>query len=277
MKKLLAILLSVCIMLSVSSCGLIQKIKGGSEPSGTTAESTTATEETAAETIAETEIQTEPATEAAKVDNTEDYAYVGDYVGVYYETSVDYTDGVGNHYNADFVIPELKMSSSDALEANDEIREECKKWIDESVEASKKKYSLICTEVSYEAWFNGRLLTLITTIKLDVNQIVYYMVYTFDVTTGEELDNEDIAEQVLKISEDELELKIKDAMLNYFVDNCNTTNKDDIYYEQLEQTISEDNIDDAEVYLDKSGNAYIHCVIYSIAGAGSYEHLIKLD
>lgn len=267
MKKLIAILLSICIMLSASSCGLIQKIS----------REATAPEETSAAATGEAEVDTEPATEATKAGSTENIADIDNYVGVCYETSVDYTDDVGNHYNADFVIPELKLSSDDALDANDEIKKKCTKWIDESIKASKEKYSLVCKEVSYDAWLNGRILTLVTTIKIDINQIINYMVYTFDVTTGEELENDDIAEQILKISEDEMNEKIKTTMLNYYVDNYRMTDKNDFYYEQLGQTINEDNIDDAEVYIDENGEAYIHCVIYSVAGAGSYEHLIKLD
>lgn len=265
MRKFFAVFLVVILMLTITSC----RFNFSGSTSTDISEVTTPTEpRSVMETQVETQAETQTETQAPKIGT------IDDYIGIYNQTTLDYTDGVGNHYTPSYTVPEIKLQSSDAIKVNDKIQSECMKLIDESVEYSKQKTSLICTGIEYDAWMNDNLVTLIVTIKNDWN-VTHYMVYTLDVLTGEELDNDDISEDVLRISDDELDTKIKDTMLDYFVTNTGG-DKNEFYYDQLEKTISDDNIDDAEVYFDENGNLFIHCTIYSIAGADKYEHLIEM-
>lgn len=270
MKKLIVFLLSVVIMLSTTSC---VSIGINRTPTDNTQPASTSETQTETKTEPQTETKTEAKTEPQTQPQTQKTGSADDYIGIYNSTNLDYTDGVGNRYTASYTVPELKLQSSDAAEINSEIQRSCMKLVDESVESSNNGTSLICLGIEYDAWMNNNDLTLLITMDNDWG-LISYLVYTVDVVTGEELDNDDIAE-MMNIDDDELEEQIQDTMLDYYV-NQYSGNSSDFYYQQLEKTISEDNVDEAEAYINKDGEIYIHCNIFSIAGAEEYEHLIPL-
>lgn len=51
---------------------------------------------------------------------------------------------------------------------------------------------------------------------------------------------------------------------------------EEFYLAQLENTVSDDNVQAAELYFDADGTPMLHCRIYLLAGASWYEYLIPL-
>lgn len=269
MKKIMVLALILLIVSTLSGCFFFKVVK---EDSNSLNSSTPSQTEGNAEAVTETQIETQPKTQP---ETQPQVGKVDSYVEVYKEENLNYTDSVGNSYSAKYRVPKIKLFGDDAEDANEDIQEECLPLIEESFNYAKDGVSLYCTSIDYEAWLNNKYLTVIVTIGNDWGQR-FYIVHTLDVLTGDEVDNDDFA-KLLNITENQLDIKIKDTMESYYTNNFKGMEKVDIYYTQLEKTTSGENVDDAEVYYGENGQLYLHCTIYSLAGADSYEHLLILN
>ncbi|MCQ4022742.1 MULTISPECIES: hypothetical protein [unclassified Ruminococcus] len=273
-KRIIALVAAAAVLIGAAGCCSIDvNFNGKSSSSDLSSEK-------------QTEINTQPKSEQPKaeepkaeaktnpdVQTSSDKLY--NYIDVYKSASVDYTDEVGNSYSSTYTVPEILLNSEDASEVNSEIQRECEKKIRDSENAEKNKSSLICLGIEYEAWLNGNILSLTISEKYD-GSYTHYLVYSFDVRTGEELDNDEFAVD-MGISENELDKRIKTAMTDFFKNEYSSMAGDSLYDLQLNKTLSEDNVDEAEVYYGENGVPYVWCCIYSLAGAEIYEHLLKLN
>lgn len=278
MKRLIAIFLALCLGVSLSSCSIsintVETKNTSSQTDSTSTDTTDATDTATSGTQAGNSVSAD--NNSTQSSSSQTASAEGEYVGVYKQTHLKYTDSVGNSYDAEFAVPELKIGGEDAQDANEEIREECMPHYNDSVEASENLTSLICLGINYEYWTNDNLLTLLVTLESSWGQN-QYLVYTFDLNTNEELDTDDIA-PLYNMTEMELESKIEQTMLDYYNEQYSSVSSEmqNSINEQRRKTVSEDNVDDADVYPNKNGELYIHCDIYSIAGAERYEYLIPL-
>lgn len=275
MKKFTAVFLAVCLMCSLCACSISINMGESESESSQTDGTSAATDAGSSGTEAVDSASSSNSDNQSS--SSQSASSEGEYVGVYKQTHLRYSDSVGNSYDADFAVPEIKIGGEDAAEANEEIREECMPQYNDSVEASENLTSLICMGINYEYWTNDNLLTLLVTLESSWGQN-QYLVYTFDLNTKKELDTEDIA-PMYNMTERELESKIEQTMLDYYNEQYSSVSSEmqNSVNEQRSKTVSEDNVDDAEVYPDKNGELYIHCDIYSIAGAERYEHLLPLE
>lgn len=278
MRKLLVVFLAVCIAFSLCACSIsINTGESSSSQTDATSAPAEATDAPSSDTqAADDSSEDNSSSSSSSAQPSSSQSTDSEYVGVYQQTHLSYTDSVGNSYDAEFAVPELKIGGEDAADANEDIREECMPHYNDSVEASESRTSLICLGINYEYWTNDNLLTLLVTLESSWGQD-QYLVYTFDLNTKEELDTEDIA-FLYGMTERELESDIEQTMLDCFNENTSSAGSEQQSFveQQRRKTVSEDNVDDAEVYPDKNGELYIHCDIYSIAGAESYEYLLLL-
>lgn len=210
---------------------------------------------------------------------TETQAYIpsiDECIGLYTYENISYSDGF-NDYDADFFIPEILLDSDDAENANIYIQSVCMDALEDSRAARDEGYSMICSGIDYDAWEYENYLSLVVHIPNDWG-CDHYMVFTFDLLTGRRLDNADFAAYVGK-SESELKESVKVTLLDAYDANYGQVPaemKDDFYNQQRENTGSDFNVDACELYIGADGSLFIHCNLYSIAGADCYEYLIPL-
>lgn len=269
MKKILALLCLLAMLASLCACTLLPQIL----PSAETAQPT---EPTAAKDSAPTDTAA-PAETPAPTESAIELPSLEDCVRDYVSDRIAYTDDLGNDYDASFAVPELLLASSDAKHANSYILSVCEPQLNESYAARDDGTSMFCMGIDYDAWIYDRWLSLTVHVTNDWG-CDQYLVFTFDLTDGTQLDNADFA-AYLGISEAELQEDMGAAMLREYDASFASAPddlKDDFYYEQRERCGAQDNVLSAELYIDTDGTVGVHCDIFSIAGADSYEHLIPL-
>jgi len=215
---------------------------------------------TEAESTAQT--VTEAATEAATQAATEPaVGTLADYVKTGKEKSVTYGDGNTNNLR----LPEILIDSADAKAANDEFNERFGEAFNSNVE-----YAGIYA-LDYEASLNGKLLSVVTTGKFEGGN-TSALAYSFDVTTGKKLDNQQICDAAGK---------------DYAQVISDLRKKTEEYYEEKfgsmpgntaerEKTYSDDNLKQSVLYLDEDGGISALVNIYAAVGGGHWVTEIDL-
>lgn len=270
MKRILCLLLTLLLLLSVTACG------GQSDPEPAPS-SSDSIPETESPTEPETEPSTEPETEPATQPEPEETVLsVNDYVAVWKHQQVIFDDSVGNHYDISFTIPMLTLEQADALAINEEIQNACQPSLDDTLQAQENGTSPFLLGISYDAWLNNNLLTLLVHV-VSMTDNDWYLLYTVDITTGRRLDNDDFA-ALLECDRATLDEHIRSTMESDYMSRYGSLFDQDPYaQEQLDNTCSDENVAAAQVYLDQTGNPCLLCTIYSLVGAASYERLLQLD
>lgn len=269
MKKLLAIFCILALVLSFAACTRPLPVYTPS----TRPEETSASSQTDAPAATEAPVET---IAPAETDAPFVAPALSECVGLYAETSVSYSDGY-NDYDATYQLPELLLNSSDAKRANDLIRSTFQPSIDESLQQEMDKVSLFCFGISYEAWIYDRYLSLVITENNDWD-CTRYMVFSFDLTDGSWLGNEEFADY-LGMSETDLRETIRSALTYHYIDmysDLPDEYKDEFYDAQLAKQSDDEYVDETELFIGKDGTVQMSCYLCSIAGADSYAHLLPL-
>lgn len=271
MKRICLVLLAALCALSLTGCATIGVLIGQNAttmPSPTAAPTPTASPAPTALPEPTAEPTPEPTDAPASVD---------DYVGLLTQEHIAYTDGVGNTYDVTYTVPKLLLNSGDAAQVNREIEELCLPEIAYAQQSAEAGTSLILMNISYQAWLENNNLTLILALDYDADS-AYYTVYRLCVNSGALLTNEDMAAQ-LGIGDAEYSGFVRNAMEAHFASMYSGAKEavgEEFYLAQLENTVSDDNVQAAELYFDADGTPMLHCRIYSLAGASWYEYLIPL-
>lgn len=260
MKQTLCLCLALALLLCFAACNR-----------NTNTEPESSTPSAAPETTQPAEPETEPSTEPSTESTAQN---VEDYVTVLESQQITYDDELSNHYDISIVIPVLTLDSPAAQDANDAIQSACLPKLDELNEAKETGCSAFVDSIGYDAWLNENLLTLLVDIEY-MTDYRDYMLYVFDLSTGNLMTNNDMA-ALLRIDRDTLDMQITAAMESKFLSMFEGMLDQEFTRQQLDSTCSVDNIALAQVYLDESGSPYVLCTIYSIAGAESYEYLLPL-
>lgn len=187
MKKCFALMLAVLLLLSMTGCatlGALALPSATPTPEPTAAPTAAPTATPAAEPT--TEPTSEPTPEPTSVPTT-----IDDYVGLYSHTELSYSDANGG-YSYNYIVPQFLLDTEDAKAANADIQERCLPRIEAMKEAAEQGYSLTLLGISYDAWLEDGLVTLILTVSYDAG-CTYYTVYRLQAETGALLSNEDMA------------------------------------------------------------------------------------
>lgn len=201
---------------------------------------------------------------------------LSDCVGLYSECAVDYSDGYNDWY-AVYQLPEILLNSSDAKRANSLIRSTFEPLIDQCVQAELEKTSLICTGISYECWIFDQYLSVLIHEENDWS-CDSYLAFTFDLTDGSWLGNREYADY-LGVSEDALFAQIRSSLLYHFdaaYADLPEEYQDDFFFTQRERQYSDENVNATELFLDRDGSVQMICLLYSMAGADAYSHVLPL-
>lgn len=251
MKKTIALLIAlIFVMSALSACSLFGIRIGGQQ--ATTPQIIIPTEgqaETAADAVTEAPvIETEaPATEAV-IGTVDDYVRVA-------KQATSYVDGNEKTVR----IPEIVLNSDDADAANIEILNRFGEEVQEYTE-----YMPVIS-LDYEAYLSGKVLSVITIGKFDGGNS-YGLCHVFDVTTGKALDSKDVCTAALTEYTSAVSA-LTSNLTAYYDETYGALPGND---SEREKTLADDNVRDAKMYLDNSGNLMALTEIYAAVGGGHW-------
>lgn len=193
-------------------------------------------------------------------------------VTVFREEHVSYTDTPGNQYDITMRIPQLQIPGVMAENCNTFFQTVLNSSVEEVLDASKEGFSSTLTKMDFKAWTWGRNLTLFVWSESSFGSTSYH-VYTFDLDTGNILDNRSVAEELgLENWQEQMARTAGD----YFDDNCGAGPDESLQKYQRSRTLSSQNLASASIFPDDTGAIKMLCNVYSVAGADSYWHCLDL-
>lgn len=197
-----------------------------------------------------------------------------DAVMTYRQERIQYTDDVGNEYDAHFDIPMLLLDSADARVCNEAVLERCMAVLNECLLARDEGCSLCWTGIHYSAWLYADTVTLLVTLDSTTD---YHenLVYTLDMNDGHLVDRTDMAAR-LGVTEETLVEAGKAALEERFRQKYGALETDVFYHQQLGRTLTDENLDLSTFYRDQAGQLTILAHVYSLAGADCYEEFVSV-
>ncbi len=135
--------------------------------------------------------------------------------------------------------------------------------------------------ITYDWYVNNKILSLvIESHRADYVTWSDYYVYNISISTGERISNSELI-SMAELSQDEYFDTVRQALgSEYFQGKehyIEYWGYDDFFRTQLEDTLSDENIQNCVPYFNENGQLCIIAVIYSLAGAGYYYHTINLE
>lgn len=191
------------------------------------------------------------------------------YYGVVREKGVS-AGGTVKEYH----VPQINIASEEADRINAEIMEICKDDIAVCRDSSDQSDNYEIYEVDYEWMVNGDILSVLLW-RRSMYEYVYYYTFNVSLSTGEPVSRETVLE-ACGYTEEEYRAQVKLAMGSEF---WNFMGPDAVYEcnKFLQSTISEENIDAAQPYINEDGDLCIACIVYVPAGGGKSPKCINLE
>ena len=266
-KKITAIFITAVLLFVAAACGLNSKT--GKEAPETTAEPEETTETTPSETTAESTVETT----AAPVSFGEASDYVID-TGDTFQSEDSETD---------YHIPAVMFSTADAMKMRSEIEsifEGYKKDFEEY-----GRYEIYRT--SYTAFLTKEGVLSIVFVEHATNDFDIYHVYNFDVTTGDFVDNKQIAEyagvtDIRKAAMDAVQEYINNdqcpEVRDITIENYELKEDKEAYREEVENTFSKERLNDnMMIGLTSEGEIFFVSAIVSTGGAPYYYRIYDIN
>lgn len=196
----------------------------------------------------------------------------GGYIRLHNYVRIDYVNVYTQEtYGAYYIVPEFTLESEAAQTCNREIREVCDPIVEEAVAYAATSPD-VNVEIDYRTGRGYGAVSLCVCITSISDQ---YLVYTLDTQTGELLENHQIA-ALAGVPEEEywelLRAALQAAQAKY-----SDEYRDDFYYDRLEKTCAEENLEEATLFLGSGGELMAVGKVYSIAGAEYYWRVFPVE
>ncbi|MBR3460383.1 MAG: hypothetical protein IKH21_06290 [Clostridia bacterium] len=179
-------------------------------------------------------------------------------------------------------IPRVNLSSSDVEKINSEIYNSLSPIIEDAVvEIDEYGYPYTSDEIIYYWSVNGDVLSLVirNSSYPDSSGGYEYMVYNISVSTGNRLSKNELL-SVAGVSQENYRDMLWQALGSAYFQGkesyIDQVGYDDFFRTQLENTLSENNIQSCVPYFNADGQLCIIGAIYSLAAADFYYHEINL-
>lgn len=235
----------------------------------------TSEQETFQTEAAASESETAPETEAS-VDYTN---LVTDILNEQFEVTV-----YGTQSECHYIIPVINWDGDEIASLNNRIYEKYSAYYTAAKDNGESGWQN-CDQCSYTWSVTDDILTLIMSASLypDASGWTEPEVFSVDLKENRILDKNDIM-TYYHLTQEAYNQKVKDAMGNQFChlygapfDNDSSFFYDSFTQNQLERTVSQDNIDFAVPYINEDGHFSIRARIYSLAAGDSYPYLIDVE
>lgn len=211
---------------------------------------------------------------------------------------VDYLDAIQREFEnlvtdayrvdekwGNFAIPQININSYDAKTINAEIWDNIYNDVITDIEDLENNGYDVFGESTYQWSQNGNILSI--WIECDphihITSNPYYYIYNLSIPEGKLLSSKDIL-KYYNLTERDYREKVNQALYSFHFECYG----DSVYnsYDQenitlanhaLEETLSDTNITNSNLFINSEGELSIAAYVYSIAGADCYEHIISLE
>ena len=190
----------------------------------------------------------------------------------YYSIDGSYTDNVGNLYLYSYHVPQINADSLDAQAINTQLREQFGTQAGWAMEDIARGTSITVYTIGWRAYWNGSQVFLLVSADFP-NDVIDYFAVGYDFEKNCRITKEMLLEQ-LGISESDYILNLREKTAAAFEFEYAGPGKNSVYYDIFYRTISDENLNEAMLYLDGSGSLVSVVKIYTLAGAGWYYGLI---
>ena len=251
MKKIISIIFAAVILAAaLCACG---EAPAPTEP--TQAAETAAPTQAPVMTEAPTEAPAEAITEPA-------VGELSSYVRTGRENTVSFDDGT----TATLRLPEFLIESADANAANQELLNAYGDAVTDDTYGDGAYY------LDYDAYLNENILSVAVTSKYNGGNS-YGMVFNFDVLTGSKLDNTALCTAADR-DYDEMESRLTTALTQSYDEKWGNLGGNE---SMREKTLSENNIEAAELYLNERGNMMALVTTYAAVGGGHFIMQVEIE
>lgn len=198
------------------------------------------------------------------------------------ELSDAYFDYIyNNRYNEQYCyhIPKILLTGNNFEQLNSQIYSKLYSSLQEGVYNGTDIYTI---NMSYGCGQKINYASIIVSEQLDWGWTDYY-VYNIDISNGHQLSVKDLLsiygltdENYRNLAQKALKAQYELYYREAYEDNKSNESFLSFYQQQLDATISKQNIDAVIPYIDSNGDLCGVAAIYSLAGADYYHHLINL-
>lgn len=194
-----------------------------------------------------------------------------------YQKEGDYTDHLGNSYHYLYRIPAFTGIGGDQARLNTEISDFVMSLIRTDLECveENKGFSLVTYNADYEYHVNKAIVSLLCTVRNDWGDTRYLAVNTD--TAGHALSRDNLL-AILHIAEFDFSWRAKDALRTFFRETQSDIPESLLEWadEQNAKTLSDENLQDTQLFLNEEGRLCMVVRVYSLAGADWYWRIIEL-
>lgn len=287
MKKLIALLLALCMVFAFAACQQTTDTQDPADESVETAGDAASTDGETAEDAAESDAATEETAESDETGETgeessesgeEEYVPSIEGSGVseadawYYESvneTGSYTDDLGNEYEYAYAYPAFSDTGAETL--NQQIESFCQPYVEEITAAADGSYAPAVLSISYQTGSCGSIRSVLVTVACD-GDVNVYKTFNYNAALGAEASGSEILEAAC-IDEDTLITQTMSASAEKFIGLYGSISDGDFYDSQLAMTLSPDAYGKhMPLYFDDAGQLCFVARVYSMAGAAYYDY-----
>ena len=169
-------------------------------------------------------------------------------------------------------VPLLKLNSEDAAAVNDEIKTDFSKELGSEIKDGTDTHC----RTDYISNVNGKILSLVIENRTTDTPQSNFWIYNLNVDSGARTEKSDLFEQT-DITENEALEKIRADIEDRFSKLPDDYSSMDYISEAKENSLSDENLELTEYYLDESGNLIACYILYWVAGAEMYCTLLNIS
>lgn len=285
MKSKSIFVIALLSVVFLTSCGTSSKPKqpekfvtsSSSTPESKTSETEATTEISNKESTSEISTSSiskleETATMVSTQPNNDDIDFIDVNNCVSTEREESFTPNSSNDV-IKYRIPRINLSSSDASRVNSEIREAYEKDFDNIHNSDDP--AMYCYGIDYSYYTSNGVLSVVIGAHYYSNS-VYHKVYNFDLSTGAQLDNNQLLDKLGKSFSD-IKDNLKNAIREDYDNNYALTGPKNTYTQSLEQTLADSNLDNVKLFIGENSSLCAVCVEFVEVSAGEFEHIVYVQ
>ena len=197
------------------------------------------------------------------------------YITAIIDDSSKYKDSVKNEYNYHYALPQFNFKGSYFDEQNTVLFDALNPYIEEAYELMDAGLSLLVTDISYDTYLNGDILSLVVKVHFDYEFDNYY-VWNINVKTEKPVSNDELF-ALTDMGHDGSGLADVTAgtVGTYYINNFNLLN-DPQWRKCFDDTMNAENLAETKYYLDSDGALQGIIKLHIPVAAGVYNVIIPI-
>ena len=180
-------------------------------------------------------------------------------------------------------VPQINCDTDDAKKINNEIKEKYGSDVEEELAWNQQGGSVSCYYIKWELVLSDEYTFALIVSSQYPGGSIFHDVYNFDGMNGKIIENKDVLkkaglkdDEFIKMTKEKCEARYKEKYEQY-IQTVQDDYEKQFYQEQLEYTVSDERIHiNMPMFNNEGGGISVIADIGSLAGAGSYEEIVKI-